>query len=111
MTEPRQGDDRSDDGGYPIAPPMVTLRRHALDLVRQRCEAAADMRHVRLERINRSRPTELRYRTIDEVVREFMEEANAVSTFAVEVGLITSEEARRVILEIFASHPEMKSQD
>ncbi len=90
---------------------MAKLRRRALDLVRQRYEVAASIRQVSLDRINRVRPPELHYRSIDEAVREFMGEANAVSTFAVEVGLITSEEARQVILEFYAKHPEMHSEE
>lgn len=85
----------------------AALHQRALELVRERYEAVAGVAELGLERLNRSRPPALRYRSRREAVREWMECAGAVSTFAVHLGLISGEEAAQIIREHTAGHPEI----
>ena len=87
---------------------VETLRTRALILVREQYEWAARMKHTPIERINRVRPPALQYRSPDEMVREWLACAGAVANFAHELGLITTEEAKQVILDFCAAHPEMQ---
>jgi hypothetical protein len=85
-------------------------RAEALQLVRGAYEAVALFHGTTpelLERINRPRPSWMRYGSTLELVREYLHCAGAVSTFAVNVGLITPEEAAQVIRDFTATHPEM----
>jgi hypothetical protein len=49
----------------------------------------------------------MRYGSTLELVREYLHCAGAVSTFAVNVGLIAPEEAAQIIRDSSAAHPEM----
>jgi hypothetical protein len=85
-------------------------RSDALRLVREEYEAAALFHGTtpeQLERINRPRPSWMRYGSVLELVREHLARAGAVSTFAVNVGFITPEEAAQIIRDFSAAHPEM----
>jgi hypothetical protein len=89
---------------------LEALRYQALELVRERYEDAAQMRDANLESINQVRPPSLRYPSMDHVVYQWLAMAGAVSTFAVNVGLITSEQARQVIVDFLTAHPEMRAE-
>lgn len=83
------------------------VRRQALELIGQAYESAAQMQHVNISSISRARPPSMRYRSRREIVREFLATAGAISTFAVNVGLISPSEAARTIRDFSARHPEM----
>jgi hypothetical protein len=87
--------------------PSEAMRRRALDLVREGFEVAAGMRHVRLDRLNSGQPPASQYRTQEELERDFLHAAVAVSTFAVNMGLITPEQAAQVIRDFQDAHPEV----
>ena len=87
------------------------LYEKALQLVRKEYQTAADMRafalRVGVDHINRVRPPSIRYGSVEEVFREFMHGAGAVADFAVELGLISPEEAGQVIRDLYAAQPEL----
>lgn len=83
------------------------VHRQAHELIRKAYEDAAQMQHVSITRINRARPPSLRYRSRREIVREFLTAAGAISTFAVNVGLIPPSEAAQILRDFSARHPEI----
>jgi hypothetical protein len=83
-----------------------TIRNKALELVREAYEDIARMVDAPLEKINAVKPPSMQYGSINELIREYFSRAGAVATFAVNVELITPEQARRVIVEFQAAHPE-----
>jgi hypothetical protein len=86
--------------------PIEVLRRLALDKVREQYEHVAAVRQVELDSVNRVRPPSLRYKSVDELLREWSSAANAVSRFAVDLGLITPEQAGQIIREFYAKNSE-----
>jgi hypothetical protein len=68
------------------------LHRKAVELVRAAYDAADGMRNVNLDALNEPRPPTLRYHAQYELVREFVERANAMLNFAGDLGLIDSDE-------------------
>lgn len=86
-------------------------RRHALQLVEEQYESIHRMSSTPLDRINRVRPESMKYYSVEHLLNEAFACANAVSWFAVALGLITSEEARQVILKFQAAHPELHPSD
>jgi uncharacterized protein YlaN (UPF0358 family) len=91
--------------------PVVSLRRRALRLLREQYETIAAAQQVRLDSVNSARPPALRYRSREDLIQEWRERADAVSAFAVRLGLITPEEAKKAILAFYARHPEMRHRD
>lgn len=91
------------------------LHEQALKLARGHYETAAEMRDFvlrnGLDRLNRVRPPSIRYSSVEDVFRDFMHAANAVSTFAVNLGLILGEEALQIILDFERAHPELPRDD
>jgi len=49
----------------------------------------------------------MQYRSINELVREWLAAAGAVCTFAVNIGVITPQEALQIIRDFQAAHPDM----
>ena len=87
------------------------LSQRAFDLVSEAYEQEAAILNVDLDRINRMRPPSLRYDSIKDAYRQFVSDAGAVSTFAVNLGLLTSKQAKQIILEFQAAHPELARDD
>ena len=94
-----------------VQDPLEALGQRALELVREQYEHIAEMQGVDLARINRRYPRAMQYRSMRQLLREWQSNAGAVSTFAVNLGLITPEEAQRVILDFYAAHPEMREEE
>jgi len=65
------------------------LRARALELIAGAWDVARDMEGTPLDAINRVRPPDLRYGRQEDLVREWVAVAGAISTFAVQMGLIT----------------------
>jgi uncharacterized protein YlaN (UPF0358 family) len=84
-----------------------TVHRRALELVRDAYEAIASVSEVDLADLNRPRPVEEQYTSVREVIREWASRADAVSKFAVQLGLISSEEARKTIVDFYSRHPNL----
>jgi hypothetical protein len=74
-----------------------TARDRAIKLIRDGFDVATAMRKVDLESINLPRPPQLRYKSHEELFREFWHAAGAVSTFAVVMGLITPSDEEEII--------------
>jgi hypothetical protein len=55
------------------------------------------MQTADLDSINRARPVELRYGSRADLVRQFWDRANAVSTFAVQMELIAPSDAAEIL--------------
>jgi len=89
---------------------LTAVRQRALDLVRNGYDQVASVARVDLKAINRPRPASLQYGSRDEIVREFLAAPGAVATFAVNLGLITADQARQAILDFGAAHPELVDQ-
>jgi len=81
------------------------MKRRALELVREAYSTAAEMRNVPLDVINRKQPPNLRYRSSLELVREEFAAANALATFAVQLGLLTSDQAAELLRESQRKNP------
>jgi hypothetical protein len=103
---PKVGADAAGEEATGTIESRAQLRQRALELVREHYEIAGRMRNVSLGRLNRSRPPSLRYHRREEVEREWLAMAGAVSTFAVNLGLITPDEDRQVILDFQVKYPE-----
>ena len=86
-----------------MEPPHDELKARALALVRPEYEYATAAAQADLERINRVRPESLRYGSVQELVRESFHAAGAVSTFAVNVGLLSPDDAAALIREFGGS--------
>ncbi len=86
---------------------LKTVRRRALERVRAQYEYAAGMSELSLQSVNRVRPPSMQYRSINELVREWLAAAGAVCTFAVNIGVITPQEALQIIRDFQAAHPDM----
>lgn len=85
----------------------VICAEKATNLIKEAWEAVAQMYAVDLDKVNRVRPDDLRYSSRGELIREYVSRANAVATFAVNVGLITPAEATELQLEFERTHPEI----
>jgi len=83
------------------------LRDRAKDLIRTAYANAASMADVKLSVINSVRPESLRYSSNSELVREFVSTAGAVATFAVNLGVVTPDDVRKIMHEFFSLHPEL----
>jgi hypothetical protein len=83
------------------------LRRRALELVDQRYADAASVATTDLDSVNTVRPPPMRYRSRNELVLEFVDKATAVATFAVNLELITPQQAEAAIKRFFEEHPEL----
>jgi hypothetical protein len=80
------------------------LRRKAVELIRAAYDVADRMREgVDLDALNESRPPTLRYHAQYELVREFIDRANAMSDFAGRLGLIDSDEDVAIVRD----HPDL----
>jgi len=86
---------------------MQTRCQEAAKRVREQYEHATGWARVSLESVNRVRPPSRQYRGTDEIVRERLAAAGAVSRFAVSLGLITPEQTRDIILEFQRTHPDV----
>jgi hypothetical protein len=73
------------------------LRVDALYRVSYAYSIALSMRSANLSAINAARPPDLRYSSQAELVREFWHAANAISTFAVQLELISPQDARELL--------------
>ena len=85
---------------------LADLRERAYELLRDRYAAARDLSSISprtYELINRVRPPEMRYDKPERLGQEFWAMAGAVATFAVELGLITPEQAADFIRTYSAS--------
>lgn len=96
----------------PVSPPAAVAplkdaRRGAMELVREAYYAAANMVGSDLEAINRSRPPGMRYRSERRLIHEFLLMAGAVSTFAVQVGLIEQDALTAFLKEFWAEQPDL----
>lgn len=87
------------------------LHRLALDRVRRQYELIAAMRGANLRSMNRGLPRDRRYRSVDELVREWSTAAGAVSNFAFALGLISGEEQAQIIRDFHAAHPDVWPED
>jgi hypothetical protein len=76
----------------PTPEPDERARTKALALIADAWAVAQAMESTPIEVVNRSRPPELRYRTQEDLAREWVAVAGAVSTFAVQMGLIAPED-------------------
>lgn len=74
-------------------------RDRALALVRDAYKQAIALRTADLERINGPRPLALKYQSRDELFRDFWHAAGAMATFAVNMGLITRDDAENLLRE------------
>ena len=84
------------------------LRCEALRLVREEYDAVAAKKAIGIRAINRLRPEHMKFQSVNDLVRESLARAGAISTFAVSLGLITSDEARQMITDFGAMHPEIR---
>jgi hypothetical protein len=73
------------------------LRVEALYRVSSAYSMALSMRSANLSAINAARPPDLRYSSQAELVREFWHAANAISTFAVQLELISPRDAQEIL--------------
>jgi hypothetical protein len=65
---------------------------------------------VPLDTLNRGARPELPYRSTDEVVDEWAGRATAIATFAVNLGVITPQDAEELIVGFFDRHPELREE-
>ena len=77
----------------------------AVERVREAYEDIVRLGGLRLEQVNRLRHPAERYCSMQEYVRELWARAGAVSTFAVNVGLITPDQALQIIRDFMDEHP------
>jgi len=91
----------------PHADPSEALTQLALKLVRAEYECIASIASVPLPRLNRSRPASTAYRSIEDVIHEWAGCARAMAMFAVNLHLITPEQAVEVVREFRAHHPNL----
>jgi len=87
--------------------PPSELRERALALIRAEYDSVASFAKLPLETVNRGAPADLPYRSTDEVVDEWTSRATAMATFAVNLGVITREDAQELIVSFFERHPEL----
>ncbi len=90
-----------------MADPFEDLRRQARERVREQYELAAGWRRVNLTALNRGGSPSTAYGSIEEVEREWLAAAGQVASFAVALGLITPDEARQILVDFCANHPEL----
>ena len=83
------------------------LRQAAMDLVREAYYEAANAAGSDLGALNRSRPPGMRYTSETQAIRELLQMAGAVSTFAVRLGLVASEELLGFLREFHAEQPDL----
>jgi hypothetical protein len=88
---------------------MAQTRKAARRLIEEAYETAADIQNVNLEAVNAPRRPNLRYQTQFELVREFLERANAIMQFAGDLGLITPDEARALLITHGRTNPELEA--
>jgi hypothetical protein len=88
-------------------PQLIDLKRKALDLVREEYALIAAKSRADLERINRVRPSSRRYNSRDHLLNEAFAVAGAVSSFAVNLGVLSPDEARQIIHEFEEQHPDL----
>ncbi len=79
---------------------------NAVERVRETYEDIVYLSRLSLERINRHQHPAERYCSTQEYIRELWARANAVSSFAVRTGLISSEQALQIILDFQDEHPD-----
>jgi hypothetical protein len=87
------------------ARPELQLR--ALALLRDYYQTAFLLSRVDLNEFNHARPPSRRYQSIADLVKEGLAAAGAVASFAVELGLVTPDQARQALLDLLAEHPEL----
>ena len=79
----------------------------AVERVREQYEDIVHLGKLRLEQINRVRHPAEYYCSIQEYVRELWARAGAVSTFAVNVGLVSPDQALQIIQDFLDEHPDI----
>ena len=89
----------------------LNVRRKALDLIAEQYEQAAGVHRTGFERLNRVRPTSLRYTSQFELDREYLSMAAAVVTFAVNMGLVSPDDVLQIMKQYFAAHSELGGTD
>ena len=80
------------------------VHQKAVELIRAAFDAADRMRMVDLDALNEPRPPTLRYHAQYELVREFIDRANAMLDLAGRLGLIGSDEDIALVRE----HPDLR---
>lgn len=90
----------------PLPAAVDRMREDALERVRDTWEDIAHLSKLPLKVINRGYSPADRYRTKFEFTRQLFSRAEAVTSFAVRVGLITPVQALQVPREFFETHPE-----
>ncbi|MEA2682697.1 MAG: ribonuclease / adenosylcobalamin/alpha-ribazole phosphatase [Chloroflexota bacterium] len=93
------------------APLVPDARRAAMDLVREAYYNAAHMATGDLKALNRRRPPGMRYESHRQLVHEFLLMAGAISTFAVQVGLVQPDELKAFLREFWAEQPDLIDQE
>jgi ribonuclease HI len=91
----------------PIENDPRDLRQAAWDLVREGYYAAANMAGSDLGALNSTRPPGMRYASETQLIREFLQMAGAVSTFAVRLGLVSPTELTEFLQEFHADQPDL----
>jgi hypothetical protein len=83
------------------------MRRIAVDLIKFECRSVFELSQLGLERLNDMREPQLQLKSIDQYREMWMLRAEGVSSFAVNVGLITSDEAEEIYLEMRRIYPDV----
>jgi hypothetical protein len=83
------------------------LNRKAVELVRHAYQIADGMRNVDLAALNGGRPPTRRYQAQHDLVREFLERADAMLDFAGKLDLIDSDEPLAILLDVAKDHAEL----
>lgn len=89
-----------------MAESFIDLHDRALSEIRIAYQNAWDISHMPLDRLNSAREPGNEWRDNEEVLGFELACAARVVSFAVNIGLITPDEARDVISEFYTSHPE-----
>jgi hypothetical protein len=82
----------------------------ALYLLREQYEDAVRLPRIGLDKVNRGRNERTRYQSTEDFTRDLMARAGAVGSFAVNSGLISSEELLAVMREFYSDHPEFTAE-
>jgi len=88
-----------------VLDPSDARRIRALELIEDAYESAGQMSRLNLKSINRGRDPSSRYHSVNELVREQTAIAGALATFAVNLRLITPQDALQKLLEFSARYP------
>ena|SRR5438874_9135460 len=83
------------------------LRARAKRMIGQKWNNALAMRYSSLESLNEALPAGLRFRTKDEVVRQWLAEAHAISQFALSLDLVSSADDAEFRKQVQSEMPEV----